>query len=125
MLAGMMGEGNSDKSFHTVLPITVSFILEVRELMRGFFQLLIISIPVTYLGTLSYQPMLSVSREAPGQAAQDRGQIPPGCICRKMARVCAGLAAEISIGALVIFGAYGTIFFFCYFSKDETKFSKK
>lgn len=37
MLARMMREGSSDKSFHTVLPVTVSFILEVRELMRGFF----------------------------------------------------------------------------------------
>lgn len=87
----MMGEGSSDESFHTVFPITVSFILEVRELMREFFQHLIISIPVTYSGTLSYQPMLSVSREAPRQAAQDKGQIPPGCICRKLAGVCAGL----------------------------------
>lgn len=91
MLARMMGEGSSDKSFHTVHPITVSFILEVRKQMRGFFQLLIISIPVTYSGTLSYQPMLSVSREAPGQAVQDQGQIPPGCICRKLTGVCAGL----------------------------------
>lgn len=46
---------------------------------------------MTYSGTLSYQLRLSVGREAPGQAAQDKGQIPPGSICRKLTGVCEGL----------------------------------
>lgn len=37
LLAGKVREGRNDKSFHTVLSITVAFVLELRKLTRGFF----------------------------------------------------------------------------------------
>lgn len=46
VLIRKLGEEGRDKSFHTVLPIILALILEVRELTGGLFQLLSISIPI-------------------------------------------------------------------------------